>query len=79
MDISGYLITNNGDVRTKDERFEYSSNLLIYKGENFTHDAGTDETSWHIWKFTWSSNTIVRKEGPLLGAWDDRATLGWGA
>lgn len=64
-----------------DVRIEYDvSNNPIYKGVHENHNfAGTD-TDWEIWKYTCDvSGNCTRIEGPLKGAWDDRATLGWGA
>jgi hypothetical protein len=63
----------------QDVRFDYTSGNLDYKGAHYSHDAGTDSPDWEVWKYTWSSGDCVRIEGPLQGAWDNRATLGWGA
>ena len=57
-------------------KMEYSSNDLIYFGQNVTHNAGTDSATWDITKFTYSGGDIVQVE-VLTGAWDDRATLSW--
>ncbi len=62
-----------------DIRLEYTSNLIDYRGVHITHDAATDDEEWEVWKYTWSGNDCVRIEGPLIGAWDDRATLDWGS
>ncbi len=61
----------------KDIRFEYSSGDLIYRGVNFVHKAETSAADWEIWKYTHGADGIDRIEGPLKGAWDNRATLGW--
>jgi hypothetical protein len=61
-----------------DQRLEYSSGDLIYLGKNTTHKALTSATTWEIWKYTWSSGDCTRIEGPLTGAWDNRASLSWG-
>jgi len=63
----------------KDQRFEYSNGLLIYKAVHRLHDASITEIEWAIWKFTYSGTDVVRIEGPLSGTWDGRASLGWGA
>lgn len=62
-----------------DQRFDYTSGNLDYKGFNETHKAATDATSWVVWKYTWSSGNLVRIEGPLTGSWDGRASLSWGS
>jgi len=62
----------------QDQRFAYSSNNLIYRGLNTTHGAATDAASWSIWKYSYDANeNVSRVEGPLTGAWDSRAALGW--
>lgn len=61
-----------------DTRMEYSGENIIYKGIHATHDAVTSNTSWLVWKFTWSGGNLIRIEGPLEGSWDNRASLGWG-
>jgi hypothetical protein len=60
-----------------DTRFEYSDGAIIYKGIHGTHKAATDDTSWLIWKYGWTGSDITRIEGPLEGAWDNRAGLAW--
>jgi len=62
----------------KDQRYDYTSGNLDYKGSNVTHDAATDAETWYIWKYTWNGDNVERIEGPLIGAWDNRATLDWG-
>ena len=79
-DTRAVLVT---DYKYADVRFEYSAGNMVYKGFHVTHNAGTDDTGWRINKFTWSAVSpdgyLVRIEGPLEGAWDDRAALSWGA
>ena len=63
----------------KDNRFDYDGdNLLIYMGKNTTHKASESSATWFIWKLAWSSGNLTRKEGPLVGAWSNRASLSWG-
>lgn len=62
----------------KDTRMDYDgSGNLIYWGVNFVHKNDTAATDWEIRKYTYGANGITRIEGPLKGAWDDRATLDW--
>lgn len=63
----------------RDVRMEYSSGDLIYKGSHWLHDAATSDENWEVWKYTWDGSDLTRIEGPLTGAWDDRAALAWGA
>lgn len=65
-------------TRHFDTRMEYSSGDLIYRGLHATHKAATSDTSWLIFKYTWSGEDLVRIEGPLSGSWDNRASLAWG-
>ena len=65
------------NTKWEDQRLEYSTGDLIYKGAHEKHNAGTDDSDWFIWKFTWSGSDIIRIE-LRKGPWDDRATLGWG-
>lgn len=62
----------------KDKRYEYSGDDLLYRGHHKTHKAATSDDQWHVWKFTYSSGDITRIEGPIVGVWNDRATLSWG-
>ena len=62
----------------KKTRVEWdASDLPIYVGSVERHGAGDEESSWAIKKITWSSGLPILIEGPLTGAWDDRATLNW--
>ena len=66
------------DSRWKDQRFDHTSGDLDYKGYNARHKAATTLDNWYIWKYTWVSGNCVRIEGPLIGVWDNRATMAWG-
>jgi hypothetical protein len=35
------------------------------------------DDQWEIWKYTYSDGNKVREEGPLPGAWNNRAGLKW--
>jgi hypothetical protein len=61
-----------------DAKYAYSAGDVIYIGKHADHDAATSDGSWYVWKLTWAAGDLTRKEGPLIGAWDDRTTLGWG-
>jgi len=64
-----------------DCRYAYdASNNMIYMGYNRIHESATSDATWYIWKFTYDgSNNLIRKEGPLDGTWDNRASLSWGS
>jgi hypothetical protein len=53
------------------------SNNLIYLGVNRKPNSSGSDENWMIKKFTWSGVNLVRIQGPLEGAWDDRTSLGW--
>ncbi len=62
----------------KNTRLDYDgSGNLIYKGCHFRGGASPSDQYWVIWKLEWSSGNLVRIQGPLEGAWSDRASLGW--
>jgi len=61
----------------RDVRLEYTNNQVIYKGSHRKNTAATSDAAWTIVKYTWSGSDLIRIQGPILGAWDDRATLGW--
>ena len=65
--------------RYGDTRIEYTAGVETYLGAHLTQGAATTDSEWYITKFTYDGNDLVRIEGPLDGAWDDRATLAWGA
>lgn len=61
-----------------DCRYAYDeSNNMIYMGYNLVHKAPTDAATWFVWKFSYTGSNLVRKEGPLEGSWDNRASLDW--
>jgi len=58
--------------------FEDDENRVEYMCYHMNHNPGTDETHWHIWKFTYSvSGGVSRIEGDLVGSVDGRAGLDW--
>lgn len=61
----------------RDQRLEYTSGLVDYIGRHHQHKAPTSNENWAIWKFTWTGSDCIRIEGPLTGAWDNRASLAW--
>jgi len=48
-----------------------------FMGYHSSPTALTTEPDWLIFKYTWDGNECVRIQGPLVGAWDNRAVLGW--
>jgi len=65
-------------LREHDIRVEYDgSGNILYWAIHPTHKAATSDGGWKIKKYTHGANGITRIEGPLVGAWDDRATLSW--
>jgi hypothetical protein len=61
----------------RQKRFEYSSSILIYFGFHAESDVGTDDPNWSVWKLNYTGNDLTLIEGPLTGAWDNRASLAW--
>jgi len=60
-----------------DQRFDFTSGNMDYKGLNPVHNEATDAVTWYIFKYTWDGTDCTRIEGPLVGSWDGRATLAW--
>lgn len=61
-----------------EKRFAYDANDdLIYFGGNQDIAAATTDETWFIWKFTYTDTLLTRKQGPLVGSWDNRTSLGW--
>ncbi len=74
-----FELPTKGDLELwLDQRFDYTSGSLDYKGVNETHKALITDTDWYVWKYTWSSGNCTRIEGPLKGSWQGRAALSWG-
>jgi hypothetical protein len=61
-----------------DQRFDWTSGDLDYRGVHEKHNAATTDTGWIIWKYSYTGDNVVRIEGPLEGAWDSRTGLDWG-
>lgn len=81
----GDLTVSMSDVETlladaywKQKRYDYTSGNLDYAGHHTSVTAATSDAEWRVYKYTWSGTNITRIQGPITGAWDDRATLAWG-
>ena len=60
------------------KRFEWDTLFNpVYRGCHRDFNASTGDTNWYIWKFTWSSATLEKIQGPLVGSWEGRAALPW--
>jgi len=59
------------------KKIEYTSNLPIYIGCHYLHDATDGNTNWEVWKFTWTGTDCTQIEGPLTGSWTGKASLAW--
>jgi hypothetical protein len=71
-------LKDNSEIHWKDNRFSYSGDDLQYKGSSLIHKADTSEGNlWYIWKYSYTAGVLSRIEGPLVGNWDSRNTLGW--
>ena len=65
------------DIQWLDRRFEWSSGDLAYKGLHLNRGASESDPGWYIWKYTWSNGNPIRIEGPIMGEWNNRASLSW--
>lgn len=84
LEFSGDLTASFGDVERllignyfNDVRYEYTGDELIYIGYNVVHKAAEAATTWVIFKLSYTSGNLVRKEGPLVGSWTDKGALAW--
>jgi hypothetical protein len=67
-----------GDNHWRSKRFSYDSDNMQYKGFHEAIRADTSSTDWRVWKYTWDATpNPILIEGPLIGSWDDRASLDW--
>lgn len=70
------LIGMNAYWRQKKFAYDASGNLE-YIGFHYDGDATTANEEWAVWKFSYTGDDLTSIEGPLTGAWDNRATLAW--
>ena len=77
VEIKDSVVSISSDL-WNDQRFDFTSGDLDYKGYSETHKASTAAGNlWSIWKFTWAAGLPTRIEGPLIGNWDGRVALLW--
>lgn len=67
------------DSKWRDVRYDYTSGNLDYIGFCLSNKGSTSAGEiWWIWKFTWDATpNLSRRQGYLVGNWDDRADLDW--
>ena len=71
-------IMPDDDFMRYDQRMDYTTGDLDYRGVSKTHKAVAAANVWWIWKYTWDATpNCTRIEGPLLGNWTARAALAW--
>jgi hypothetical protein len=58
-------------------RYDYTGVNMTYKGTHTVINAATSDPNWAIRKFTYTANQLVMEQGPLVGSWDNRASLSW--
>uniref|UniRef100_A0A6M3JU69 Uncharacterized protein n=1 Tax=viral metagenome TaxID=1070528 RepID=A0A6M3JU69_9ZZZZ len=74
-----YYSTNEllGNTYWHSKRYEYSSGDLIYMATHRAFNADDSDKNWQVYKLTWSSGDCTRIQGPVVGSWANRASLGW--
>ena len=50
----------------------------IYTGYHKLINPDVDDENWAIHKYTWVNGLLRGEQGPIVGAWSNRANLGWG-
>ena len=68
------LLNNHGWKATN---YDYTSGDLDYKGMNTKVVALDSDPNWRIWKYTWGGGNMTKLQGPLVGTWTGRGSLGW--
>ena len=58
-------------------RYSYLSGKMNYKGTHNTINPMTSDPNWAIFKYSYTGNDLVLEQGPIVGSWDDRASLAW--
>lgn len=58
-------------------RMEYdASNNLKFTGKHKGRGALSSDTGWYITRYFWdASSNLTQKIGPVIGIWNDRASL----
>lgn len=55
----------------------WSGDTPSYIGYHREANAATSVSGWEVFKLTWSGDDLTDIQGPLIGTYDDRASLGW--
>ena len=58
-------------------RYSYSGGKVEYKGTHTLINPPVSDPDWVITKYSYTGNNLSLEQGPLVGSWDNRATLGW--
>ena len=62
----------------RDTRYDYdSSDNIEYIGKHPMTNVDENDDGWVITKLIYSGSNVVRKQGPIKGAWGNRKNLGW--
>lgn len=80
--MSTYSIPNINSVKPQlsdlgywaDIRFDADDSAPTYIGLHLTNGADTADTSWKVYKFTYSGSNATRIQ-LAYGSWDNRASL----
>ena len=62
------------------KRYKYDYDVndnTIYKGRHITYNAAESDTQWYIIKYTYDGSQRLIDKQYAVGAWTNRATLGW--
>lgn len=64
------------DTPWAETQYEYDvSNQPIYEGRHKTEGASDSDNGWYIWRYTWSSGNMIRKQGAKIGSWNNRTEM----
>ncbi len=58
-------------------KITWSGDTISYIGQHVEANAATSAPGWEVFKLTWSGDDVTDIQGPLVGTYDDKASLGW--
>ncbi len=58
-------------------KITWSGDTIDYIGYHKEANAATSAGGWEVFKLTWSGENVTDVQGPLIGVYDDKASLGW--
>lgn len=70
----GQVAVFTDSPKAKDIMFDPNDSQPTYIGLNFKSGAATSDTTWVVYKFTYSGSNVTRIQKRESVSWDDRAS-----